>query len=346
MNDKPRIVATLPLEPEFEARLAAAGEIVSLVGAPREQVFEALATAQAFLGHYPVDGEFLDAGPALRVVATSSVGYDFIDVAAASARGVAVCNTPGVLTAAVADLTVALILMLSRRLLEFERYARSGAWARREPMPALADDIARNTRGAGGARAACQPMPALAHDIAGKTVGVVGFGRIGREVTRRMLALGMKALWYDIFDNPPPDAPAAPRRTLDDLLREADVVSIHMDLNDSSRHLIGEREIALMRGNAYLVNTARGGVVDQAALTAALQENRIAGAGLDVLAPEPPDPDDPILSLPNVVIFPHMATATHETRKAMRGLAVDNVIAVLAGQRPQAIVNPEVLESQ
>ena len=108
-----------------------------------------------------------------------------------------------------------------------------------------------------------------------------------------MLALGMKAVWYDIFDNPPPDAPAAPRRALDDLLREADFVSIHMDLNDSSRHLIGAREIALMRREAYLVNTARGGVVDQAALTAALQDNRIAGAGLDVLAPEPPDPDDP-----------------------------------------------------
>ena len=321
MNDKPRIVTTIPLDPEFEARLAAAGEIVSVAGASREQVFEALASAQAFIGHYAVDAEFLDAGPALRVVATSSVGYDFIDVAAASARGVAVCNTPGVLTAAVADLTVALIILLARRLLEFERYARSGAWARREPMPALA------------------------HDIAGKTVGVVGFGRIGREVTRRMLALGMNAVWYDIFEDPPPDAPAVPYRPLDDLLREADFVSVHMDLNDSSRHLIGAREIALMRRDAYLVNTARGGVVDQAALTAALQDNRIAGAGLDVLAPEPPDPGDPILALPNVVIFPHMATATHETRKAMRGLAVDNVIAVLAGQRPAAIVNPEVLES-
>ena len=321
MNDKPRIVTTLQLEPEFEARLAAAGEIVSLVGAPREQVLEALPSAQAFLGYFRVDNEFLDAGPDLRVVATSSVGYDFIDVAAATARGVAVCNTPGVLTAAVADLTVALILILSRRLLEFERFARSGAWARREPMPDLA------------------------HDIAGKTLGVVGFGRIGREVTRRMLALGMNAVWYDIFEGPPPDAPAAPRRPLDDLLREADFVSIHMDLNDSSRHLVGARELALMRPDAYLVNTARGGVVDQAALTTALQENRIAGAGLDVLAPEPPDPDDPILTLPNVVIFPHMATATHETRKAMRGLAVDNVIAVLTGQRPQAIVNPEVLES-
>lgn len=321
MNDKPRIVTTLTLEPEFEARLTEAGDLVSLVGAPREQVLEALGTAQAFLGYFRVDAEFLDAAPALRVAATSSVGYDFIDVAEATARGVAVCNTPGVLTAAVADLTVALIIMLSRRLLEFERFARSGAWARREPMPDLA------------------------HDIAGKTLGVVGYGRIGREVARRMLALGMNPVWYDVYDNPPPDAPDAPYRPLDDLLREADFVSIHMDLNDSSRHLIGAREIALMRRDAYLVNTARGGVVDQAALTAALQDNRIAGAGLDVLAPEPPDPDDPILSLPNALIFPHMATATHETRKAMRGLAVDNVVAILAGRRPEAIVNPEVLEA-
>ena len=321
MSDIPRIVTRLPvLEQEYQARLAVAGEVISLNAGTREQQFlQSIAQAHAFLGHYPVDQAFLDAAPALRVVATPSVGYDSIDVPAATARGVAVCNTPGVLTAAVADLTVALIIALARRLPEYAQFVRSGAWARREPPPELA------------------------HDIAGKTLGVVGFGRIGREVARRMQVMGMQPIWYDVFDRLPPGAPQIPYRPLDELLAGSDFVTIHMDLNEGSRHLIGARELGLMRPAAYLVNTARGGVVDQAALTAALQQGRLAGAGLDVLEQEPPAPADPILTLPNVIVFPHMGTATHETRKAMRELAVENVVAVLAGRRPPAIVNPEVL---
>ena len=320
MSDKPRIVTRLPmLEDEFQARLAAAGEVLDLRAAAHEQLLHGLARAQAFLGHYRVTGEVLNAAPELRVVATPSVGYDGIDVAAATARGVAVCNTPGVLTAAVADLTVALIIALARRLPEFARFARGGAWARREAPPALA------------------------HDITGKTLGVVGFGRIGREVARRMQVMGMQPIWYDRFDRLPEGAPQLPYRPLDDLLAGSDFVTVHMDLNDGSRHLLGARELGLMRPTAYLINTARGGVVDQAALTAALRQGRLAGAGLDVLDPEPPDPSEPLLTLPNVLVFPHMATATHETRKAMRGLAVENVLAVLAGRRPPAIVNPEAL---
>ena len=307
------------LEQEYQERLAAAGEVISISPGAHDQLQQSLELAHAFLGYYTVDAAFLDAAPALRVVATPSVGYDSIDVAAATARGVAVCNTPGVLTAAVADLTVALIIMLARRLPEYARFVSSGAWARREPVPELA------------------------HDIAGKTLGVVGFGRIGREVARRMQLLGMQPIWYDLFDRLPPGAPQVPYRPLDELLAAADFVTIHMDLNDSSRHLIGARELGLMRPTAHLVNTARGGVVDQSALTAALREGRLAGAGLDVLEQEPPAPSEPILALPNVIAFPHMGTATHETRKAMRELAVDNVLAVLAGRRPPAIVNPEVV---
>ena len=307
------------LEQEYQERLAAAGEVISISHGAHDQLRQSLEQAHAFLGYYAVDAAFLDAAPSLRVVATPSVGYDSIDVAAATARGVGVCNTPGVLTAAVADLTVALIIMLARRLPEYARFVRSGAWARREPLPELA------------------------HDIAGKTLGVVGFGRIGREVARRMQLLGMRPIWYDVFDRLPPGAPQVPYRPLDELLVGADFVTIHMDLNDNSRHLIGARELGLMRPTAYLVNTARGGVVDQSALTSALQQGRLAGAGLDVLEQEPPAPAEPILALPNVIAFPHMGTATHETRKAMRELAVDNVLAMLAGRRPPAIVNPEVL---
>ena len=309
------------LEDQFREQLAAAGEVVSLASATHEQLLQGLADAHAFLGFHAVNEAFLDAAPRLRVVATPSVGYDGIDVAAATARGVAVCNTPGVLTGAVADLTVVMIIALARRLGEYAQFARSGAWARGERPPALA------------------------HDIAGKTLGVVGFGRIGREVARRMQVMGMQPIWYDVFDRLPPGAPQVPYRPLGELLAASDFVTIHMDLNDSSRRLIGARELGLMRPDAYLINTARGGVVDQTALTSALRQGLLAGAGLDVLEQEPPDPAEPILRLPNVIAFPHMATATHETRKAMRGLAVDNVVAVLAGRQPPAIVNPEALST-
>ena len=299
--------------------LAAAGDVHPVAAGGRADVLRQIAPANALFGHLNVDEELLAATPDLKVVSTVSVGYDRIDVAAATARGVAVCNTPGVLTGAVADITTVLIIMLARRILENESFARSGAWARRERLPGLGVDIV------------------------GKTLGVVGFGRIGREVARRMQALGMKPVWYDLFDQLPPGAPEVPYCPLDQLLRESYFVSVHMDLNDSSRKLIGTRELGLMRDDAYLINTARGGAVDQAALTAALQSGGIAGAGLDVVEPEPPVEDEPLLALPNAIVLPHMASATHETRRAMRKLAVDNVAAVLAGRRPQAIVNPEVL---
>lgn len=322
MNTPPMICNTVKLEPEFDARLRAAGTLRAFDGrAPQAEIVEALRGSDAILlgPDVTIDEQVLGAAPDLRVVSTSSVGYNTFDVDLLTRHGVALCNTPGVLNAAVADLTVAMILILSRHLIEFEAYSRSGAWARREPYPALA------------------------HDPAGHTLGVIGFGRIGREVTRRAQALGMRTLWNDVFDQAPPDAPQSAYRPLDDLLRESDFVSIHADLNPTSTHLIGEREIARMRPDAYLINTTRGPLVDQNALTRALQAGIIAGAALDVLEKEPPDPDDPIVTLPNVITFPHIGTATEETRKAMLGLAVDNLLAVLAGEEPPACVNPSVL---
>ncbi len=321
MSTRPQIFNTYAnLEADLVARLEAAGDVRPVAAGARADVLRQLAPAHGLFGHVAVDAELLDAAPDLKVVATVSVGYDRIDVTAATARGVAVCNTPGVLTGAVADVTTVLIIMLARRILENEAFARSGAWGRRERLPGLGVDIA------------------------GKTLGVVGFGRIGREVARRMQALGMRPTWYDIFDQLPAGAPDVPYRPLDQLLRESHFVSVHMDLNDSSRKLIGARELGLMRGDAYLINTARGGAVDQAALTDALRSGSIAGAGLDVVDPEPPAEDEPLVTLPNAIVLPHMASATHETRRAMRELAVDNVVDVLAGRRPRAIVNPEVLE--
>ena len=325
----PAICVAVPLEDDLAARLAEAGAVTRVdPEAPRARLLAALGGVHGVLLStlVPVDAEFLDAAPALRVVSTAAVGYDNYDVALATRRGVAICHTPGVLNAAVADLTMALVIALSRRLFEFGAYASSGAWARGEPQPPLA------------------------RDIAGKTLGVVGYGRIGREVARRMRALGMRVVWHDVSGAPAladgEDAPDAERRTLDELLRESDYVSVHANLTPQSRRLIGARELALMRPGAYLVNTARGPVVDQAALTEALRSGAIAGAGLDVLETEPPDPDDPIVRLPNAIVLPHIGTATEETRRAMRELAVTNLIAALRGETPPAIVNPEALAAR
>jgi lactate dehydrogenase-like 2-hydroxyacid dehydrogenase len=320
--DRPTICVAVPIEPELLARLEAAGEVRRVEPArAATELIDAVHDAHGVMlsPRVRVDAAFLDAAPRLRVVAGTGVGYDNFDVALATERGVAICNTPGVLNTAVTDLTMALIVALARRLFPFEAHARSGAWARGEPPPPFG------------------------HDIAGKVLGVVGFGRIGREVTRRMQMLGMRVVWHDVFDTAPPGAPDAEYRPLDDLLREAGFVSVHTDLNANSHHLIGERELALMGGDAYLINTARGPAVDQLALRAALAAGVIAGAALDVLEREPPEPDDPIVRLPNVIVFPHIGTATEETRLAMRELAVTNLLAVLAGETPPAIVNPEVL---
>lgn len=317
----PTIVQAVPIEDELHDQLTAAADVRVVDGRDRDALLQTVPGANGILLSpiVRVDQELLNLTPDLKVVATTSVGFDAFDLPLLTSRGVALCNTPGVLTAAVADLTVAMLLMLSRRLMEFEAYSRSGAWGRREPYPPLA------------------------HDPAGKTLGVVGFGRIGREVAKRGHTLGMNVLWYDIFDHAPDGTPPAQRRSLDDLLTESDIVSIHTDLNQQSRHMISTRELSLMKPTAYLINTARGPAVDQRALHDALTSGAIAGAALDVLEQEPPDPDEPIVKLPNVITFPHIGTATEETRRAMRGLAVQNVIAVVSGQTPPACVNPEVL---
>ena len=320
MSSRPQIIVNMEFDPEYLERLTSLGDVTDLQGRSREEILESVPSTNAFVGWLEMDEAFFDLATNLRVASTHSVGYNHIDVDAATKRGIAVCNTPGVLNAAVADLAMLMILMLSRKALQFEQFSRSGTWGKGE-WPEY-----------------------LGNDIAGKTLGVVGYGRIGREVARRRAALGMRPVWYDIFDQPPPDAPDAPKRSLDDLLRESDFVTVHLDLNESTHHLIGERELGLMKNTAYLVNTARGLVVDQAALTRALENGTIAGAALDVLEKEPPEADERIVQLPNVITFPHIGTATEETRKAMRELTVDNAVNVLTGKTPRAIVNPSVLE--
>ena len=318
----PKIVQAVAIEDDLHEKLAAAGEVAVVPpGSPRADLIAACEGADGILLNpiIKVDEELLNAAPELKVAATTSVGFDAFDVPFLTEHGVALCNTPRVLNNAVADLTIALMLMLSRGLMQFEAYSRSGAWGRREPQPPLA------------------------HDPQGKTLGIIGFGRIGREVARRASAFDMNLIWYDVFDQAPADAPAAERVEMDDLLRAADFVTVHTDLNNSSRHVIGARELSLMKPSAYLINTSRGPTVDQKALQAALESGQIAGAGLDVLEREPPDPDEEIVKLPNAITFPHIGTATEETRRFMREMAVENLISVLEGREPPAIVNPAVL---
>jgi glyoxylate reductase len=259
-----------------------------------------------------LDGEAFDVGlPTLKVAANIAVGFDNIDVPAARARGIAVTNTPDVLTDCVADLTIGLILAITRRLVEGDRLIRAGGWS------GWALDFM------------------LGAEIRGHQLGLIGYGRIGRAVAARARAFGMR-LAYAI---PPAGEPAGPADAeavafpFDELLATSDVVSVHVPLSPKTRGLIGRRELALMKPTACLVNTARGPVVDEAALAEALLARTIAGAALDVFEREP-QVHPGLIDLENVVLVPHLGSATVETRTAMADLAARNVIEVLAGRLP------------
>jgi glyoxylate reductase len=267
-----------------------------------------------------IDGPFLDAAPSVRVVSQLAVGFDNIDVAAATERGVLVCNTPGVLTDATADLAFALMLAHARRLFVADRALRNGEWGE------------------------WSPVFMLSHDLHSKTLGIVGLGAIGRAVAERARGFKMPILYWSRSRKPDAEAELGLQwRELDDLLRESDYVSINIALSEETRGLIGEREMGLMKADGVLVNTARGPIVDQDALYRALVENRIGGAALDVFAEEPLATDHPLLGLENVVVSPHVGSATFETRARMTDLAVDNLLAFFRGEEPPAPVNPEVL---
>jgi len=266
-----------------------------------------------------IDAALLGGAPRLRVLSNAGVGYDNLDRAALARRGIPAGNTPGVLTETTADLTWALILAAARRIVEADRLVRSGGWVRSD------FDLL------------------LGQDVWGATLGVVGYGAIGRAVARRGLGFGMRILYTS--RHPAADAGAATRVPLPELMRTADVVSIHTPMTLETRGLIGAAEIALMKPTAILVNTSRGAVVDQVALAAALAEGRLFAAGLDVTAIEPTPPGDPILGLPNCVVLPHIGSASFATRSRMVATAVDNVLAGLRGERLPHCVNPEVYDA-
>lgn len=285
----------------------------------REELLRRVAGADAVVSLLTerIDAELLDAaGPQLKVVANVAVGYDNIDVPACTERGIVATNTPGVLTEATADIALGLILAATRRLGEGERLIRSGqAW--KWGMFFL-----------------------LGSSLQGKTLGVVGMGGIGQATARRAKAFGMEIVYQSRSEIDPGIAAelGARRVELDELLAISDIVSLHCPYGPATHHLIGAEQLAAMKSSAYLVNTARGPIVDEAALAAALRDGQIAGAGLDVFENEP-TVHPGLLELENVVLVPHLGSATVETRTAMAMLAADNALAVLSDERPPARIN-------
>lgn len=267
----------------------------------------------------PIDSEVIGAGQKLKVIANYAVGFNNIDLAAATARGIAVVNTPDVLTAASADFAWALLLATARRVVEGDALVRAGRFA------------------------GWAPELLLGVEVHGKTLGIVGAGRIGQAVAKRARGFAMRILYHN-RTRLPEDVErelGLEYADLDALLKEADFVSLHCPLTPETRHLIGEREFGLMKPTAVLINTARGPVVDEGALVQALREGRIYGAGLDVFENEPALHPG-LAELPNVVLAPHIASAGRGTRLQMVDLVVSDVLAVLKGQRPRNLVNPEI----
>ena len=267
-----------------------------------------------------VDQTLLDRGKRLKVVSNYAVGYNNIDVNEATKHGVMVTNTPDVLTDTTADCAFMLLMAISRRLVEVDKFVREGKWVK-----------------------AWGPKMLLGSDITGKTLGIIGLGRIGKAVVPRAKGFNMKILYHNRNPDPEAEKLGVEYRSMDEILAESDYISLHVPLNDKTKHLIGEPELKKLKKTAYLINTSRGPVVDEKALTKALKEHWIAGAGLDVFYEEPTNPKNPLLKLDNVIVAPHIGSATTETRLAMAMKAATNLTAALKGEHPPDLLNPEVL---
>ncbi len=272
-----------------------------------------------------LDREVLGEAKKLRIIAQYAVGYDNIDIDECTRRGIYVTNTPGVLSEAVAELTMALILAITRRIVEADNYVRSGRWEE--------------------SKTAWHPELMLGIDLKGKKLGIVGMGSIGYEVAKRAKAFGMKILYYSRSKKPHVEEELnAKFMDLDKLLQESDIVSLHVPLTKETYHMISEKQLKMMKPTAYLINTSRGKVIDEKVLYKALREGWIAGAALDVFYEEPTPKDNPILKLNNVIVTPHIGSAGRETRERMAMLVAENLIAFYKGEIPPNLVNKEVIE--
>jgi lactate dehydrogenase-like 2-hydroxyacid dehydrogenase len=290
---------------------------------PREVLLEKVAGVEGLLTLLTdrIDAEVMDAaGPGLKVISNYSVRYDNVDVAAATARGIAVGNTPEVLTETTADMAFALLMAAARRIVEGANYVKAGRWR------------------------TWDPNLLLGQDVHGATLGIVGMGRIGGKVARRAIGFDMEILYFDPFCDPDkaPFVGPAVRCDMGDLLAESDFVSLHIPLSDDTEYMIGAGALAMMKPTAVLINTSRGSVVDGDALYDALVEGQIAYAALDVTDPEPLPPDHKLLTLDNCLVVPHIASASHATRTKMAVLAAENLLAGLEGRPLPNCVKPVV----
>ena len=314
MDAPSRVFVTRDLPGGALARLTAQHDVEVWPGRlppPRDELLARAPRLEGLLSLLTdlVDAELMDAAPSLRAISNYAVGVDNVDVEAATARGIPVGNTPDVLTESTADLALALMLAIARRLAEGEAFVRAGEWATWEPGLMLG------------------------RDLHGATVGIVGYGRIGRAVGRRLEGFGCELLTTSRSGGV----------GLGELLERSDFVTLHCPLTPDTRGLIGTEALRRMKPTAYLVNTARGPVVDTAALAAALRAGELAGAALDVTDPEPLPGDHPLLDAPNLLVVPHIASATHATRGEMAAMAVDNLLAGLGGEPMPHCVNRDAL---
>jgi phosphogluconate 2-dehydrogenase len=320
VSGRKRVVVFRELPPDQLARLKAEHDVVVAnprVGAQRDAFLAALPAAQGLIGSsYPIDGAILDQAPKLEVVSSVSVGVDNYDLAAFKQRGVMLCNTPGVLTETTADTIFSLVMAASRRIVELALLVREGRWTH---------NIGESLFG---------------WDVHGKTLGIVGFGRIGQAVARRgALGFGMPVLYSSRSPMKVSGLAGHVRRvSFDELLRQADIVVLTLPLTEQTRGLMGAAQFAAMKPGAIFINGARGAIVQEDALLAALDSGHLRAAGLDVFAVEPLPADSPLRNHPRVTATPHIGSATHETRRAMARLATSNLLEALAGERPAATV--------
>jgi len=269
-----------------------------------------------------IDAEVFNAAPRLKIVSQLAVGFDNIDIPEATKRGIYVTNTPEVLTDTTADFAWALLMALARRVIEADKYVRTGQW-----------------------KVGWHPDMMTGRDIYNATIGVVGAGRIGYAVAKRATGFSMKILFYDVVPRPEIEKDFGAKKVdLDTLLKESDFVSIHVPLMKETQHLINEQKLKLMKKTAYLINNSRGPVVDEKALYKALKEGWIAGAGLDVFEQEPTPADNPLLKLDNVAVAPHISSASIETRSKMGEMVAENLVAFFEGKKPPNLLNADVMK--
>jgi len=322
---KPKVYVTRLLPKEAMDRIHSNCEATVWDGElppPRDVLLKNVADVEGLLSLLTdkIDAELMDKAPKLKVVSNYAVGFDNIDIPEATKRGIIVGNTPGVLTDTTADFAFTLIMSAARRVAEGDRYVRAGKW---------------KTWG---------PMLLLGQDVCGSTLGIIGLGRIGAAVARRAKGFNMRTMYYDVIRQKQyEDELGIEYATLDKVLTESDFITVHTNLTPETHHLISTKQFEKMKRTCILVNTSRGPIVDNMALYEALRTGKILYAGLDVTEPEPLPANHPLLTLDNVIIAPHIASASVVTRTKMGLIAADNLIAGLKGQLGPAPVNPEVL---